>query len=33
MRKMIRQFSSPGMTRKMKRMKGFGGGFPGLPGF
>ena len=32
MRKMIRQFSSPGMTRKMKRMKGFGGfgGFPGL---
>ena len=33
MRKMIRQFSSPGMTRKMKRMKGFGGGFPGFPGF
>ena len=32
MRKMIRQFSSPGMARKMKRMKGFGGGFPGLPG-
>ena len=32
MRKMIRQFSSPGMTRKMKRMKGFGGGFPGFPG-
>ncbi len=31
MRKMIRQFSSPGMTRKMKRMKGFGG-FSGLPG-
>ena len=32
MRKMLRQFSSPGMTRKMKRMKGFGGGFPGFPG-
>ena len=32
MRKMIRQFSSPGMMRKMKRMKGFGGGFPGFPG-
>ena len=32
MRKMIRQFSSPGMARKMKRMKGFGGGFPGFPG-
>ena len=31
MRKMIRQFSSPGMARKMKRMKGFGGGFPGFP--
>ena len=32
MRKMIRQFSSPGMAKKMKRMKGFGGfgGFPGL---
>ena len=33
MRKMIRQFSGPGMARKMKRMKGFGGfggGFPGL---
>ena len=32
MRKMIRQFSSPGMAKKMKRMKGFGGGFPGFPG-
>ena len=32
MRKMIRQFSAPGMAKKMKRMKGFGGmgGFPGL---
>ncbi len=33
MRKMIRQFSSPTMGKKMKRMKGFGGfggGFPGL---
>ena len=25
MRKLIRQFSSPGMAKKMKRMKGFGG--------
>ena len=32
MRKMIRQFSSPGMARKMKRMKGFGG-FGGFGGF
>ena len=32
MRKMIRQFSGPGMAKKMKRMKGFGGGFPGFPG-
>ncbi len=33
MRKLIRQFSSPAMGKKMKRMKGFGGfggGFPGL---
>ena len=32
MRKMIRQFSGPGMAKKMKRMKGFGGfgGFPGM---
>ena len=36
MRKLIRQFSGPGMGKKMKRMKGmgglggFGGGFPGL---
>ena len=30
MRKMVRQFSGPGMGKKMKRMKGFGGmgGFP-----
>ena len=33
MRKMIRQFSSPGMTEQKTRMKGFGGGFPGFPGF
>ena len=33
MRKLIKQFSSPGMGRKMKRMGrmgGFGGGFPGF---
>ena len=33
MRKMIKQFSSPGMAKKMKRMGrmgGFGGGFPGF---
>ena len=33
MRKMIKQFSSPGMGKKMKRMGrmgGFGGGFPGF---
>ena len=36
MRKLMRQFSGPGMGKKMKRMKGmgglggFGGGFPGL---
>ena len=33
MRKMIKQFSGPGMARKMKRMGrmgGFGGGFPGF---
>ena len=32
MRSMIRQFSGPGMGRKMKRMKGLGG-FGGFPGF
>ena len=34
MRKMVRQFSSPGMGKKMKRMKGMGGlgGFGGFPG-
>ena len=33
MQKLIRQFSGPGMGKKMKRMKGlggFGGGFPGF---
>ena len=33
MRKMIKQFSSPGMGKKLKRMSrmgGFGGGFPGF---
>ena len=33
MQKLIKQFSGPGMGRKMKRMKGlggFGGGFPGF---
>ncbi len=33
MRTLMRQFSGPGMGRKMKRMKGlggFGGGFPGM---
>ena len=33
MRKMLKQFSSPGMAKKMKRMSrmgGFGGGFPGF---
>ena len=36
MRKLVRQFSGPGMGKKMKRMKGmgglggFGGGFPGM---
>ena len=33
MRKLMKQFSSPGMARKMKRMSrmgGFGGGFPGF---
>lgn len=29
MRKMIKQFSAPGMGKKLKRMRGFGG-FPGL---
>ncbi len=32
MQKMIKQFSGPGMGKKMKRMKGFGG-FGGFPGF
>ena len=31
MQKMMKQFSSPGMGKKMKRMRGFGGmGFPGF---
>jgi signal recognition particle subunit SRP54 len=32
MQKMMKQFSGPGMGKKMKRMKGFGGmgGFPGF---
>ena len=32
MRKLIKQFSAPGMGKKMKRMRGFGGfkGFPGM---
>ena len=33
MRKMMKQFSAPGMGKKLKRMSrmgGFGGGFPGL---
>ena len=33
MRKLIKQFSGPGMNKKMKRMGrmgGFGGGFPGM---
>ena len=32
MRKMIKQFSAPGMGKKLKRMRGFGGfgGFPGM---
>ena len=32
MRSMLKQFSGPGMGKKMKRMRGFGG-FGGLPGF
>ena len=32
MRKLMRQFSSPGMAKKMKRMKGLGG-FGGFGGF
>ena len=32
MRSLIRQFSGPGMGKKMKRMKGMGG-FGGFPGF
>ena len=32
MQKLIKQFSGPGMGRKMKRMKGLGG-FGGFPGF
>ena len=31
MQKLIKQFSGPGLGKKMKRMKGFGGfGFPGF---
>ena len=32
MRKLIKQFSGPGVGKKMKRMRGFGGfkGFPGM---
>jgi len=33
MQKLIRQFSGPGMGKKMKRMKGFGGFGGGFPGF
>ncbi len=35
MQKLIKQFSGPGMGKKMKKMKGLGGfgGFPGFPGF
>ena len=32
MRSMIKQFSGPGMGKKMKRMRGLGG-FGGFPGF
>jgi signal recognition particle subunit SRP54 len=32
MRAMIKQFSGPGMGKKMKRMRGMGG-FGGFPGF
>ncbi len=32
MQKLIKQFSGPGMGKKMKRMRGFGG-FGGFPGF
>ena len=32
MRSLIKQFSGPGMGKKMKRMRGMGG-FPGFPGF
>ena len=32
MRSMMKQFSGPGMGKKMKRMRGMGG-FPGFPGF
>ena len=32
MRSMLKQFSGPGMGKKMKRMRGFGG-FGGFPGF
>ena len=32
MQKLMKQFSGPGMGKKMKRMKGFGG-FGGFPGF
>ena len=31
MQKLMKQFSGPGMGKKMKRMRGFGGmGFPGF---
>ncbi len=33
MQKLIKQFSGPGMGKKMKRMKGFGGFGGGFPGF
>ena len=32
MQKLIKQFSGPGMGKKMKRMRGMGG-FKGFPGF
>ena len=32
MRKLIKQFSGPGMGKKLKRMRGMGG-FGGFPGF
>ena len=30
MRKLMKQFNSPGMAKKIKRMSRFGGGFPGM---